>query len=170
MTYSNSNDKSLDKFSHSLGQNWYHIVLVPKKRYSVFQWPQIKLAAEEAFEFVCEKHKIKIFTKEIMDNHVHLFVDCPPEFSIRKLLQVLKGSTSHYIRNKHPTIVKTILSQAHWTIRTYFVESSSDVAANSISLIEQGFEKTGEFNAEYDITGKTSNLISGAVNSIKEFT
>lgn len=104
MTYKNNEDNSLDKFSHSLGQNWYHIVLIPKKRYSVFQWPQIKLSAEEAFEFVCNTHHIKIFTKEIMDDHVHLFVSCPPEFSIRKLLQILKGGTSHFIRKKHPTL------------------------------------------------------------------
>ena len=104
MTYKENKDKSLDKFSHSLGQNWYHIVLVPKKRYAIFQWPQIKITADEAFEFVCEKHGISIFTKEIMDNHVHLFVDCPPKFSVRKLLQILKGGVSHYIRNKHPSL------------------------------------------------------------------
>ena len=104
MTYDKNKDNSLDKFSHSLGQNWYHIVLIPKKRYSIFQWPQIKNSANEAFEFVCKNHNIKIFTKEIMDDHVHLFVSCPPEFSIRKLLQVLKGGTSHFIRKKHPTL------------------------------------------------------------------
>jgi len=104
MTYKENKDKSLDKFLHSLGQNWYHVVLIPKKRYAVFQWPQIKKSGEEAFEFVCKKHEIKIFTKEIMNDHVHLFITCPPEFSIRKLLQVLKGGTSHYIREKHPSL------------------------------------------------------------------
>ena len=104
MTYDKNKDKSLDKFSHSLGQNWYHIVLIPKKRYAIFQWPQIKNTANEAFEFVCNNHNIKIFTKEIMDDHVHLFVSCPPEFSVRKLLQILKGGTSYFIRNKHPSL------------------------------------------------------------------
>lgn len=104
MTYNNNNDFCLDKFSHSLGQNWYHIVLVPKKRYAIFQWPQIKKSADEAFEFVCNNHNIKIFTKEIMDDHIHLFVSCPPDFSIRKLLQVLKGGTSHFIRKRHKTL------------------------------------------------------------------
>ena len=52
MTYNKNNDKSLDKFSHSLGQNWYHIVLIPKKRYAVFQWSQIKDTAELAFNYV----------------------------------------------------------------------------------------------------------------------
>lgn len=108
MTYNKNNDKSLDKFSHSLGQNWYHIVLIPKKRYAVFQWPQIKETAELAFAYVCKKHNISIFTKEIMDDHVHLFVNCPPEFSVRKLLQILKGGTSHFIRNKHPSLKRYI--------------------------------------------------------------
>ncbi len=104
MTYKNNKDNSLDKFSHSLGQNWYHVVLIPKKRYAIFQWPQIKITAEKAFNYVCYKHNIKVFAKEIMDDHVHLFITCPPDFSIRKLLQILKGSTSHFIRDKHPSL------------------------------------------------------------------
>jgi len=106
MTYDKNKDKSLDKFSHSLGQNWYHIVLIPKKRYAVFQWPQIKQSAEKAFHIICDNHNIKIFTKEIMNDHVHLFVNCPPDYSVRKLLQVLKGGTSHYIREKYPSLKK----------------------------------------------------------------
>ena len=39
-----------------------------------------------------------------MSDHVHLFVSCPPKFSIRKLIQVLKGGTSFYIRNKLPAL------------------------------------------------------------------
>ena len=104
MTYKENKDKSLDKFSHSLGQNWYHLVLVPKKRYAVFQWPQIKQSADEAFEFVCKIHRISIFTKEIMADHVHIFVSCPPEFSVRKLLQIIKGGTSHFIRERHSSL------------------------------------------------------------------
>lgn len=106
MTHNNSKDNELHKFCHSIGQNWYHIVLVTKNRRRIFQWGITNAIACEAIEHVCKKHSISIFTKEVMDNHVHLFITCPPEFSIRKLIQIMKGSTSHYIRSHYPSLKK----------------------------------------------------------------
>jgi len=60
MTYNKIKDKSLDKFSHSLGQNWYHIVLIPKKRYAIFQWPQIKRVQMRLLNLFVKNHNIKI--------------------------------------------------------------------------------------------------------------
>ncbi len=99
-----NNDKNLKNFSHSIGQNWYHIVLVPKCRYPVFQYLNMKMLAEEAMDMVCKNHRIEIFEKEVMEDHVHIFVDCPPQFSIRKLIQILKGGSSYYIRKKAPSL------------------------------------------------------------------
>lgn len=106
MTPSSLKENSLDKFCHSLGQNWYHIVLVTQRRRRIFQWKITNSIAHNAIEYVCQRHKISIFTKEVMDNHVHLFVSCPPEFSIRKLVRILKGGTSHKIRSEYPSLKK----------------------------------------------------------------
>jgi putative transposase len=106
MTSNNNKENNLDKFCHSIGQNWYHIVLVTYKRRRIFQWKITNAIANEAIEFVCKKHNIFIFTKEVMDEHVHLFVNCPPEFSIRKLIQIVKGGTSYRIRKKFPSLKK----------------------------------------------------------------
>lgn len=92
MTSTNSNrENSLDKFCHSIGQNWFHIVLVTYKRGRIFQWNITNSIAHLAIEETCRKHCIEIFTKEIMDNHIHLFVNCPPQYSIRELIRIIKG-------------------------------------------------------------------------------
>jgi putative transposase len=106
MTHNNSKKKELDKFCHSVGQNWYHVVLVTQRRRRLFQWKETNFIANEAIDLVCKKHKISIFTKEVMNDHVHLFITCPPEFSNRKLLQVLKGGTSYEIRKNYPSLYK----------------------------------------------------------------
>lgn len=98
--------KELKRFAHSLGQNWYHIVLMTKKRGKIFQWEQTKNIADEAFEWICQRHGIDLFTKEVMPDHVHLFVSCPPGLSIRRFLQILKGGSSYYIRKKYPSLKK----------------------------------------------------------------
>ena len=84
-------NSDIKKFFHSKGQNWYHIVLVPKGRFPVFQCEVIKDIADKAFEWVCKNHKIDLFAKEVMPGHVHLFVSCPPDYSIRRMFQILKG-------------------------------------------------------------------------------
>lgn len=99
-------DCSLKKFSSGIGQNWYHIVLVPKKRFPVFQWKETHELAQEAFTWICERHKVEVFRMEIMEDHVHLFVDCPPDYGIRKLLKILKGGSSYYIRKNYPSLKK----------------------------------------------------------------
>ena len=128
MTHNNSNDNGLNKFCHSIGQNWYHIVLVTKNRRRIFQWKITNIIAEEAIDFVCKKHSISIFTKEVMDNHVHLFITCPPEFSIRKLIQVIKGGTSHYIRQEYPSLKK----YNHTWSRGFMYRSLGSVSAEIV--------------------------------------
>ena len=80
----------LKKFAHSVGQNWYHVVLIPKKRYPVFQQDHQRELAIKAIDWVCTNHNIDLFAKEVMNDHVHLFVACPPDHSIRRLVQTLK--------------------------------------------------------------------------------
>ncbi len=106
MVSNNNKENNLDKFCHSIGQNWYHVVLVTYKRRRVFQWKITNTIANEAIEYVCNKHDISIFTKEVMNEHVHLFVNCPPKYSINKLIQILKGGTSYRIRKKFPSLKK----------------------------------------------------------------
>jgi putative transposase len=96
----------IKRFAHSIGQNWYHIVLVTKKRGKIFQWDVTKSIAEEAFDWICKRHKIDLFTKEVMSDHVHLFVSCPPNYSVRKFFKILKGGSSYYIRKKYPSLKK----------------------------------------------------------------
>ena len=103
---SRDNSVELKRFSHSLGQNWYHLVLIPKYRYPVFAQTHQRKLAVEAFDWICERHNIELFTKEVMDDHVHLFVSCPPDCSIRRMIQLIKGGSSYYIRKNHPPLKK----------------------------------------------------------------
>lgn len=102
----NSVSTDIKRFSHSLGQNWYHVVLVVKKRGKAFAWDQPRQIAIEAFRWICKKHKIELFTLEVMADHVHLFVSCPPAYSVRRMFKILKGGSSYYIRKEYPSLKK----------------------------------------------------------------
>ena len=96
----------IKRFAHNVGQNWYHVVLVTKKRGKIFQWKETKEIADKAFYWICERHGIDLFAQEVMPDHVHLFVSCPPSLSIRRLFQILKGGSSYYIRKNYPSLKK----------------------------------------------------------------
>ena len=133
----NSVSSEIKRFAHNLGQNWYHVVLVTKKRGKIFQWKETKELAEKSFDWICQRHNIDLFTKEVMPDHVHLFVSCPPSFSIRRLFQILKGGSSYYIRKNYPslkkypslwnrgTMYRTVGSVSAETIRKY-IDNSND--------------------------------------------
>jgi putative transposase len=118
----------LKKFSHSIGQNWYHVVLIPKARYPIFKYPNQRDLIDESIDKVCMKHQIEIFTKQIMEDHVHLFITCPPDYSIRKLVQIIKGGSSYLMRNARPALKK----YKHLWGKGYMFRSVGNVSADRI--------------------------------------
>ena len=136
----NSVSSEIKRFCHSKGQNWYHVTLVPKGRFPVFQWKQLRDLAEEAFRVVCKNHSIDLFAIEVMDDHVHLFVSCPPDFSIRRLFQILKGASSHYIRERYTSLKK----YKHLWNRGTMYRSVGDVSSETV---KHYIEKSNSWSA-----------------------
>ena len=123
-----SRSSELKRFSHSVGQNWYHIVLIPRMRYPVFKQVHQRELAMNAIGWICKRHNIDLFTKEVMDDHVHLFVSCPPDYSIRQMIQIIKGGTSYFIRRFHPSLKKY---KALWS-KGYMYRSVGQVTAETV--------------------------------------
>jgi putative transposase len=123
-----SESSELKRFAHSVGQNWYHVVLIPKSRYPVFAQEHQRDLAIKAIGWICSRHSIEIYAKEVMDDHVHLFISCPPDYSIRKLVQIIKGGTSYYIRSHHPSLKKY---KAFWS-KGFMYRSVGNVSAKIV--------------------------------------
>ena len=118
----------LKSFSHSKGQNWYHIVIIPRARFPVFQYEATRKLCKEALKDVCNRHKIELFAQEVMPDHVHIFISCPPGKSILKICAIIKGGTSYYIRSKMPSLKRY---PRLWS-RGLFYRSVGNVSAECI--------------------------------------
>src|SRR3989338_6328408 len=125
MSSVNSELKSL---SHSKGQNLYHVVLVPRARYPVFQYELTKRLCEAGIKQTCTNNKIELFTYEVMPDHVHLFISCPPRKSILKVCAIIKGGSSNYIRSKIPSLRRY---PRLWS-RGIFYRSVGNVSAEAV--------------------------------------
>jgi REP element-mobilizing transposase RayT len=46
---------------------------------------------------ICGQHEVKIMKGQVAKDHVHSFVSIPPQVTISRLLQWLKGKTAHHL-------------------------------------------------------------------------
>jgi putative transposase len=112
----------------------YHVVWCPKYRRKVLI-EQIAKRLEQIIREVCKEHQAEVLSVEIMPDHVHLLVEVDPQFGIHRLVKLVKGRSSRYLRQEYPSL--TTRMPTLWT-NSYFV---STVGGAPLSVIKQYIEK-----------------------------
>ncbi len=111
----------------------YHVVWCPKYRRKVL----IEGIAERLKQIiteVCQEHQAEILQVEVMPDHVHLLVECDPQFGIHRLVRLMKGRSSRFLRQEFPVLKRKLPTL--WT-NSYFV---STVGGAPLSVIKQYIE------------------------------
>ena len=111
----------------------YHVVWCPKYRRKVL----IEALAERLKQIiteVCQERQAEIFQLEVLPDHVHLLVECDPQFGIHRLVRLLKGRSSRLLRQEFPVLKRKLPTL--WTT-SYFV---STVGRAPLSVIKQYIE------------------------------
>ena len=70
-----SDNYELKSFSHSKGQNWYHVILVPRTRCQIFRYEATRSLCQQGIELTCKNNKIDLFTHEVIPGANHFFED-----------------------------------------------------------------------------------------------
>ncbi len=83
---------------------------------------------------VCDATQSGLIEMEVMPDHVHLLLDCDPQFGIHRLVRGIKGRSSHVLRREFQTLRSRIPTL--WT-NSYFV---STVGGAPLSVIKQYIE------------------------------
>lgn len=111
----------------------YHVVFCPKYRFKVLVPPvsdRLKtLLTEKADEL-----EATISSMEIMPDHVHLLIQCDPQFGIHRVVRHLKGHSSRILRAEFSHLKSRLPSL--WT-NSYFV---STVGTVSLDVVKQYIE------------------------------
>lgn len=111
----------------------YHVVWCPKYRRKVL----VDVVAERLAQIireVCSEHGAEVFSLDIQPDHVHLLVECDPQFGIHRLVRLIKGRSSRFLRQELPKL-KTRMPTL-WT-NSYFV---STVGRAPLSIIKRYIE------------------------------
>jgi putative transposase len=121
----------LNSYSHGYGQITYHIVLVPKYRYKIFYNKQIKKDCELILNNICIEQHYKLHAFEVVEDHVHLFVEFHPSNSLSEVIQYLKGGSSYRLFKLHPELKKQYRRGSLWS-EGKFYRSVGNVKADTI--------------------------------------
>lgn len=138
----------MDKVKHNNNVTYrchYHVVWCPKYRRKVITSLDPKLnnppikgdpgpvdeRLKQIIHEVCDETGSEILELETMPDHVHLLVDCDPQYGINKLVRLIKGRTSRYLRAEFPSLKRRLPSL--WT-NSYFVAT---VGGAPLAIVKQ---------------------------------
>jgi len=114
-----------------------HLVFVTKYRREVFT-KEILDELRLIFSNVCRDFESELVEFDGEDDHVHLLINYPPKVAVSKLVNSLKGVSSHLIRKKdYPSIRKKLWRNALWS-PSYFTSSCGGAP---IEIIRQYIEQ-----------------------------
>lgn len=111
----------------------YHVIWCPKYRRKVLIHG-VDVRLKEIIQSVCDEHQAELIELEVMPEHVHLLVDCDPQFGIAKLIRYIKGRSSRLLRQEFPWLKSRLPTL--WT-NSYFV---STVGGAPLAVIKQYIE------------------------------
>jgi putative transposase len=75
---------------------------------------------------ICQTNNIQIIRGHVSKDHVHLFLSMPPQLSVSRAAQYLKGKTSKKLLDENASLKKQFWGQHLWG-RGYFAVSSGTI-------------------------------------------
>ncbi len=108
----------------------YHVIFCPKYRRPVLA----DKVGDRLKELVLEKqieYKYEVLEMEVLPDHIHLLLEVNPRDGIYKIVQRIKGYTSHTLREEFPELKKRLPSL--WT-KSKFI---STVGAITLEVVKR---------------------------------
>ena len=130
------------KTSHSIYDIKYHIVWITKYRKPVMVG-SIAKRLQEILRQICFQNEVQILAGHISKDHVHMLVSVPPHLSASKIVQYMKGSSSHKLQKEYKELNKQYWGRHLWA-RGYFVASTGNITDEIIAeyIQNQDLEET----------------------------
>ena len=80
---------------------------------------------KEVFNRIAEEYEWHIDTMEVMEDHVHVFIEVPPGYAPAQVVQILKSISAREVFKKFPRMRREMWSGKIWG-DGYFVRSVGD--------------------------------------------
>ncbi len=118
------------KTSHTTFDLKYHLVWITKYRKPILEG-KVAYRVRELIREVCDSHNIQIIRGHVSKDHIHIFISMPPQISVSKIAQYLKGKTSRKLLEENAVLKKKFWG-AHLWGRGFFAVSSGSITDEMI--------------------------------------
>ena len=127
------------KTAHSIYDIKYHLVWITKYRKRVLKGT-VGYRLRDLVKQVCEAKEVIIIQGNVQGDHVHLLVSVPPNLSVSKLMQLIKGRTGRKLLQEYGHLRQEYWGGNLWA-RGYFAASTGNVKDE---IIKQYIESQGK--------------------------
>ena len=115
----------------------YHMVFCPRYRRHLLVG-DVKKRLDETIAEVAKENDWEVIAKEVMPDHVHLFVSADVNTTPNLVVKRFKGRSSRYLRREFRDLRKM---PTLWT-RSYFLSTAGNVSASTIKkYVERQWDK-----------------------------
>jgi putative transposase len=111
--------------SHTVWDCKYHLVWTTKYRYQALGG-EVGQRCRELLREIAMSKEMVIYVGSINRDHVHMLIGIPPQLSVSRAVQYLKGKSSHRLLSEYKALRKRYWGQHLWA-RRYWVASSGNV-------------------------------------------
>jgi putative transposase len=120
-------NKNYSKLTYGRGYVYslqYHIVWCTKYRKKVLS-NGIDDDIKGYLNELAKEYSFSILAMEVMPDHIHILVDCKPQFFPSDMIKILKGNTARWLFMKHPELKKQLWGGHLWN-PSYCIVTVSD--------------------------------------------
>ncbi|HIP66500.1 MAG TPA: IS200/IS605 family transposase, partial [Candidatus Nanopusillus sp.] len=103
----------------------YHFVWIPKYRRNILV-VEVAEYTKEVLKEIAEELGCEVLALEVMPDHVHVFLLCPPRLAPSYIANYLKGKSARKVLQKFPELKSKSKYGKLWT-RSYFVATVGNV-------------------------------------------
>jgi putative transposase len=121
---------ALRRSSHAVYDLKYHFVWIPKYRKRILT-PEIADYAKQVFRKIAEEYDMVIDTVEVVEDHVHIFLEAPPRLSPSRIVQILKSMSARELFREFPRLRRQLWGGKLWS-RGYFVRAVGDEVTGDV--------------------------------------
>jgi putative transposase len=115
----------------------YHFVWIPRRRRKVLVGA-VKDRMQELIQEKARELDCVVVSLAIEPEHIHLFINCPPDICPVQIMHRVKGYSSYVLRKEFPHLKKM---PSMWT-RSYFVSTAGNVSSGTIQRYIEAQGKT----------------------------
>ena len=126
----------------------YHLIWCTKYRKKVLV-DGLDVECKKMLQALAEEYRFQILAMEVMPDHIHLLVNCKPQFFISDMIKIMKGNLARKLFLFHPELKKQLWGGHLWN-PSYCAVTVSDRSREQILTYIEGQKEKEKTKSSYN--------------------